>query len=260
MSHPSLKAAVTVFLWDFSDVWEKIWAISGAAANRTKGFQQVCKPQQLSSLISVSRLDCHSFSFSFILSIRLSAFTPQTCMFESELLLYLERKLLRSKSSQLKENCCVVRRHLCVFSRLESNMSLFQASVLCDNRLNISVVTSAHMCQSQLHTVQRFLTRVSRQNWIINWTLTLDTFSDLYDEGLWRHWTSWIHCCLISRRFLTQLFNPSGALERGQDNKVQDYYYLNWQELQRSIRQLTESFESFSVKTLISFLSSLSFI
>lgn len=167
MSHPSLKAAVTVFLWDFSDVWEKIWAISttGAAANRTKGFQQVCKPQQLSSLISVSRLDCHSFSFSFILSIRLSAFTPQTCMFESELLLYLERKLLRSKSSQLKENCCVVRRHLCVFSRLESNMSLFQASVLCDNRLNISVVTSAHMCQSQLHTVQRFLTRVSRQDW-----------------------------------------------------------------------------------------------
>lgn len=167
MSHPSLKAAVAVFLWDFSDVWEKFWAISttGAAANRTKGFQQVCKPQQLSSLISVSRLDCHSFSFSFILSIRLSAFTPQTCMFESELLLYLERKLLRSKSSQLKENCCVVRRHLCVFSRLESNMSLFQASVLCDNRLNISVVTSAHMCQSQLHTVQRFLTRVSRQNW-----------------------------------------------------------------------------------------------
>lgn len=167
MSHPSLKAAVTVFLWDFSDVWEKIWAISttGAAANRTKGFQQVCKPQQLSSLISVSRLDCHSFSFSFILSIRLSAFTPQTCMFESELLLYLERKLLRSKSSQLKENCCVVRRHLCVFSRLESNMSLFQASVLCDNRLNISVVTSVHMCQSQLHTVQRFLTRVSRQDW-----------------------------------------------------------------------------------------------
>lgn len=167
MSHPSLKAAVAVFLWDFSDVWEKIWAISttGAAANRTKGFQQVCKPQQLSSLISVSRLDCHSFSFSFILSIRLSAFTPQTCMFESELLLYLERKLLRSKSSQLKENCCVVRRHLCVFSRLESNMSLFQASVLCDNRLNISVVTSAHMCQSQLHTVQRFLTRVSRQDW-----------------------------------------------------------------------------------------------
>lgn len=167
MSHPSLKAAVAVFLWDFSDVWEKIWAISttGAAANRTKGFQQVCKPQQLSSLISVSRLDCHSFSFSFILSIRLSAFTPQTCMFESELLLYLERKLLRSKSSQLKENCCVVRRHLCVFSRLESNMSLFQASVLCDNRLNISVVTSAHMCQSQLHTVQIFLTRVSRQDW-----------------------------------------------------------------------------------------------
>lgn len=167
MSHPSLKAAVAVFLWDFSDVWEKFWAISttGAAANRTKGFQQVCKPQQLSSLISVSRLDCHSFSFSFILSIRLSALTPQTCMFESELLLYLERKLLRSKSSQLKENCCVVRRHLCVFSRLESNMSLFQASVLCDNRLNISVVTSAHMCQSQLHTVQRFLTRVSRQNW-----------------------------------------------------------------------------------------------
>lgn len=94
----------------------------------------------------------------------------------------------------------------------------------------------------------------------INWTLTLATFSDLHDEGLWRHWTSWIHCCLISRRFLTQLFNPSGALERGQDNKVQDYYYLNWQELQRSIRQLTESFESFSVKTLISFLSSLSFI
>lgn len=185
MSHPSLKAAVTVFLWDFSDVWEKIWAISGAAANRTKGFQQVCKPQQLSSLISVSRLDCHSFSFSFILSIRLSAFTPQTCMFESELLLYLERKLLRSKSSQLKENCCVVRRHLCVFSRLESNMSLFQASVLCDNRLNISVVTSAHMCQSQLHTVQRFLTRVSRQDWNkLNWPwiLSLTSMMKVYGD------------------------------------------------------------------------------
>lgn len=156
MSHPSLKAAVAVFLWDFSDVWEKIWAISttGAAANRTKGFQQVCKPQQLSSLISVSRLDCHSFSFSFILSIRLSAFTPQTCMFESELLLYLERKLLRSKSSQLKENCCVVRRHLCVFSRLESNMSLFQASVLCDNRLNISVVTSAHVSVTAAYSAE----------------------------------------------------------------------------------------------------------
>lgn len=187
MSHPSLKAAVTVFLWDFSDVWEKIWAISttGAAANRTKGFQQVCKPQQLSSLISVSRLDCHSFSFSFILSIRLSAFTPQTCMFESELLLYLERKLLRSKSSQLKENCCVVMRHLCVFSRLESNMSLFQPSVLCDNRLNISVVTSVHMCQSQLHTVQRFLTRVSRQDWNkLNWPwiLSLTSMMKVYGD------------------------------------------------------------------------------
>lgn len=180
-------------------------------------------------------------------------------MFESELLLYLERKLLRSKSSQLKENCCVVRRHLCVFSRLESNMSLFQAwfYVIIDW---ISLWWPLHTCVSHSCIQCRDSSPESPGRIEINWTLTLATFSDLHDEGLWRHWTSWIHCCLISRRFLTQLFNPSGALERGQDNKVQDYYYLNWQELQRSIRQLTESFESFSVKTLISFLSSLSFI
>lgn len=79
-------------LWDLScssGLREEIWAISttGGTMERTKGFQQVCKPQQLSCVIPFSWLHClYLFFFSF-LSVCRTAFTQQTCPFKTGFLL-----------------------------------------------------------------------------------------------------------------------------------------------------------------------------
>lgn len=79
-------------MWE-SQWWREIchvviWAISttGGTTKRTKGFQQVCRPQQLCHLF-LSAVSFAFFFFSLFLSVCRPAFTPLTCSFKTEFLL-----------------------------------------------------------------------------------------------------------------------------------------------------------------------------